>query len=134
MAKISESESLKILILSKELELKTRGVELRQDYLNFYEELKPVNILKNMFNKVFKPDNLSNKVMGALLGILPIIINYKTSKIGYDKPFKKITGIILSSLIGGFAVKNADAFKSFGSQIIDAFFSKKEEDAELNTE
>ena len=130
MAKISESDILKEIILAKEIELKNQEVELREQVHLFYESLKPVNIIKNAFNKVFKQGNLSSSIADAALGIIPVIIEYKAGKIDSGKPIKKILGSIVSALVGSLIAKNTETIKSAGNQIIDAVFSKEEKEDE----
>lgn len=98
---------------------------LRNEFLNTYENLKPLNIIKNTFREfATTPDiqsNLLNTTLGVTAGHLSknLLMGVTTGH-----PVKKIVGAILQYGISNAVSKNLDTLKWAG-QALNFIFKRR---------
>ena len=120
MSTITNSAQLKALIQQKEIENKEEGKKLKEDFLLTYENLKPINIIKNSLKKVFQSNEVQSDLVSSAISMAA---NYAASKF-VPKQTTKSSLSSLSQMALSAIANNPETVKSVGSQIIDLIFRK----------
>jgi hypothetical protein len=129
MQKIASAKELKAAIRSLEEKQATEGLILKEQFFIIVDSVKPVNIIKNTFNKMASsPDQISN-ILNTTIGLTAGYISNKTIVGSSGSQFRKLLGTILQFAVTALIIKNPEAVKSFVHTILQRFLSKKEADA-----
>jgi|ERR1035437_355343 hypothetical protein len=118
MKKPDAGTLLKQLILAKEAEHIVEGKQLKDEFHQVYESLKPINIIKNTFRKIFSVSDLKTNIIDVAIGITTGFVAKKVFTGRSHSPLTKLAGIILEMVVANKATKNADEIKSIGSIIL----------------
>ncbi len=86
-------ESLKEEIKLLEIKQVENEKQLRLQFINVYENLKPINILKNIVKDISSNDNLKNEAANTLAGLVSGFISKKIIVGRSKNPFLKLFGI-----------------------------------------
>ncbi len=120
MSTITNSAQLKALIQQKEIENKEEGKKLKEDFLLTYENLKPINIIKNSLKKVFQSNEVQSDLVSSAISMAA---NYAASKFEPKQTTKSSLSSLSQMALSAIA-NNPETVKSVGSQIIDLIFRK----------
>jgi hypothetical protein len=120
MSTITNSAQLKALIQQKEIENKDEGKKLKEDFLLTYENLKPLNIIKNSLKKVFQSNEVQSDLVSSAISMAA---NYAASKLEPKQPTKSSLSTLSQMALSAIA-NNPETVKSVGSQLIDLIFRK----------
>lgn len=108
---VHTSESLKEAIRLLEIKQVENENQLRLQLLNVYENLKPINILKNILTDAASNDNIKNDAVNTLASLMSGFISKKII-IGKSKnPFMKLFGIGVQFAMTTFVSKNYNVIK-----------------------
>jgi hypothetical protein len=113
MEKIVNSVLLKEKI--HELRLKEYRIksELSQEFENLYDQVKPINFIKNTFKEAFGLFDINRQVVNTTLGITLGLFAKKIISGNSNKPIMMIFGTIVELVTTVFFTKNADSMKSW---------------------
>lgn len=125
---------LKESILELEIRHSAEGKLLKQELLETYENLKPLNLIKNGFKDLTSSPDFKNDILGAAVGITTGIIS-KAIVVGVShNPLKKIAGSLLQFGITSAVSKHPETIKLMVSSIVSFFKNKKEPEIEMEKE
>ena len=110
MKKINESEMLQeaiqILKEKKAFEL----VQLKEQYHVTYENLQPVNLIKNAFGQLTTSTEFKGNILNSIIGIASGYLTKKVLLGSTHNPIKKVLGTILQFAITNFVSKKAENY------------------------
>jgi len=130
MQNITNSTELKFAIQLLEIEQKAKGLLLKEQVLLAYENLKPVNIIKNSINEVTQSTNLIDNILGTTVGLASGYIAKKIVIGATGNFIKKIVGSIMQFGITKVVTQNPEAIKSVGQFLFQHIFPKKEHNSQ----
>jgi hypothetical protein len=128
MEKISSENDLKAAILHLESKQTEEGKILKMQYLQAYESMKPINIIKSTFKEVSASpalkDELFNISVGLAAGYVSKILFQGTS----HSQLRKLFGTVLMFGITNAVAKHPEVVKSVGRRVIKALIGKPAEE------
>ena len=87
------AESIKEAIKLLEIKQADSEIQLRYQFINVYENLKPINILKNIARDAASNDNLKHDAANTLASLMSGFISKKIIVGKSRNPFLKLIGI-----------------------------------------
>lgn len=132
MNAIRSSSDLKMAIRQLELKQANELIQLKDEFRDTVEGLKPMNLIKGAFKKVTSSPDIKTDVLNAVIGLTTGFVTKKLMIGRSTNPIKKILGIVLEMTIANKVAKNADVIKSTGNILINKFFTKKQPSDRLN--
>lgn len=127
MKRISPKENLQLAILELENKQFVQGTQLKQQFEQTYESLRPINIFKNVVKEATSSAYVIDNLFGSIAGFLSGYFSKKMIVGESHSPFRKIIGMLAQFGITNMIAKNPEILKSIGKSIFQHFFSKKEE-------
>lgn len=128
MEKITNITELNRAILILEAKQNLDGAILKEQFEITYESLKPINLIKNIFNELTETPDFKNDLLNTSLSI---VVGYFSKKIAIgstNNPIKQILGTILQMGVTSIVSKNSEGIKSTLGNLMSSFFGKKEEE------
>jgi hypothetical protein len=125
MQKITTTEELRAAILVLKVKQKEQGVILKDQFRSTYENLKPLNMIKNAFSQLTSDPDIKGGIVNSLIGIAAGYLSKKVMIGSTYNPIKQLLGGILQMGVTGIVSKNADGIKSTFSDIIKKFITNK---------
>jgi len=130
MEKQYTKESLQDAIKLLEIKQVKAGQLLKSELLNTYDNLKPINILRNIVSEFFSTDKYKQDFVEIVTGLTT---GFLTKKIVIGKsrnPFLKIIGLAIQFGITTLVSKKYNALKDSAIQFISRFLEEKKVDTE----
>jgi hypothetical protein len=124
MKKITSLIELKELILLLELQKAYEGKLLKEQFKTTYQNLRPVNLIKNTFKELVTAPNLKENLLNTALGIIAGYLSKKAIIGNSHNPLKQIAGTLLQMGVTGIVAKNTTGIKSIATQLIHYFSNK----------
>lgn len=123
MEKITTGEDLKMAI--QQLEDKQNGewLLLKEQFLITYENLKPLNIIKNTIKDVTASADFKESVIGTTMGLTAGFLSKKLVVGASNNPIKKIAGALLQYGVSAVVARNPETIKL--ADVIIKLISKK---------
>lgn len=121
MQKINSGADLKAAILQLESNQAEEGKILKEQFHLAYESIKPINLLKNVFNEIVDSQDLKNKVLNAAVGLGAGFISKKLFEGVSHGPLRKLLGTALMFGITNVVTKNPEIVKSLGNRVLEMF-------------
>ncbi|MDP1744580.1 MAG: hypothetical protein Q8L90_03320 [Bacteroidota bacterium] len=118
MKNITSIDELRDSVFLLEIKQANDWCLLKEEFHTTYENLKPVNIIKNKFKDLAATPNLQSTVVNSVIGLATGFIAKKVFIGTSHNPITKILGIILEIAVANKVSKNADGIKSAGSSIL----------------
>jgi hypothetical protein len=128
MPAITTVSELKSAIQQLEQKQKEEWMLLKHQSLHTFESLKPVNIIKTSFKELVTSPDFKEDVLGTLLSLAIGFLSKKMAVGSTNNPLKQLLGTILQLGVTEIVSKNSDGIKAKLLQLINKFFSKKEEE------
>jgi len=126
MQKITTSEDLKNAIQQLEYTKATQWPLLKEELYTTYENLKPINLIKNTIKDVITAPDLKANVANTVIGLATGFVAKKAFVGGSHNPLTKLFGIILETFVANKAASNADKIKSTVMHLANTIFNKKD--------
>ena len=123
------SDSLKEAISLLEIKQAEEGRLLREQLFVFQDKLKPVQLVKNIFNDIASSLEVKNSLINNLLGELSGYLTSKTFLGSKPSLFKKMAAIILEYGVAAVVAKYAETIKTLGLQMITHLLNSKNTEA-----
>ncbi|MBS1597729.1 MAG: hypothetical protein JST75_05860 [Bacteroidetes bacterium] len=124
MKKITSVKDLHEAIQELELKKSDQLVVIQNQFADFYETLKPANIIKNTFQSVFSSSDSRSNIVGSVIGLGTGLLSKKLLVGKSVNVFRKMLGAAVEFGIAGLIAKNATRIKEKGSDLIGKIFKK----------
>lgn len=126
MEKKYTKESLQEAIKVLEIKQAEEGLLVKEQLLDTYENLKPLNILRNIVNEFYSTDKYKQDFVEIVAGMTTGFIT-KKMVIGKSKnPFLKILGLAIQFGITTLFSKKYNELKNSAIQFISSFLQEKQ--------
>jgi hypothetical protein len=126
MSKEFTAESLKEAIQLLEIKQAESEKQLRIELLNVYENLKPINILKNIARDAASSETLKHDAANTMASLMSGFISKKIIVGKSKNPFLKLIGIGVQLGMTTLVSKNYKIIKDYVSNYINQFLENKE--------
>lgn len=117
MQKITTITELKSAIQLLEDQQINEWPILKEEFLSTYESLKPVNLIKSVFNELTKGPELKDGIINATLSLAAGYISKKITIGSTSNPLKQLLGTFIQMGVSKIVSRNTDEIKSIGSLI-----------------
>ena len=102
--------------------------QVKDQFNEAVDSLKPINLLKSSLNKVVNSPGLVEKIINATVGLGAGVLSKKLLIGKSTGIVKKILGTALEFGVAGLITKNSSAIKSGGAGFLSKIFSPKKKD------
>jgi hypothetical protein len=128
MKKITSVVELKEAISLLEIKRDKEEQLLKEQLKTTYENLKPINLIKNKFNELISAPDLKANVLKSVLSVAAGYLTNKVAVGSTHNPLKKLLGVLLQMGVTSLVASNADEIKKTATDLINTFFNEKNED------
>lgn len=126
MRRISSLAELRESIMEMELKQTVKEQLLREQFVETYESLRFVNLLKSSLkNSVSSPEEVTD-IAGMALGMVTGYISKKIFIGTSGNPFRKLIGSIVQLGVMSFVAKHPSGLKSLGEYLFSQILHKRE--------
>ena len=125
MKEISQSSLIKAQIRLLKFQQKEDLRLLKNQFNTTFENLKPINLLKNTFEEAKKSPDLKSNLINSAIGLSTGFISKKLMIGNTSIPFKNILGTVVEFAITNVVAKNADKIMATGETLFQLIFRKK---------
>ena len=124
MEKINSSAFLRAAILELEVKQTTEGKALKEQYLNAYESVKPINLVKNTFREITASPELKDELLNTSLGLATGYISKLLFQGTSHSPLRKLFGTVLMFSVTNAVARHPEAVKSIGKGLLNMITRK----------
>lgn len=124
MRKITSMTELKESIFLLEIKKANEARLLKEQFMITYENIKPVNLIKNSFNELITSPHLKENLLNTTLSIAAGYLSKKIAVGSTHNPLKQLLGTFLQLGVTNIVSRNTDGIKSSVMSLINNFFSK----------
>lgn len=121
MQKIDSTSSLSESILELEVRRAEEGKMLKEHLNQAYENIKPINLIKNTFKEALAAQDLRTDIINLSLGLIAGYVSKRAFSGLEDSPLKKLLGTSLQFGITLFILKNPETIQAIGNGIVNFF-------------
>ena len=126
---ITTSTELKDAIKLLEDRQSIQGAVLKEQFFEVIESVRPVNLIKSTFSQLRSSPDLLGGMLSTTVGLAAGYLSNKTLVGSSANLFKKLLGTVLQFGITTMIVKNPEAVKTLGQNLLHRIFNKKEIDS-----
>lgn len=126
MQNIHSETDLKAAIYLLEVKQAEEAKLLKEQFLEAYESVKPLNLIKNTFKEAVGSGDLKDSIINASVGMTAGYISKAVFQGVTSSPLKKVLGTVLMFGIKSVVAKNPETVKSFGHFIFKHILRRKE--------
>ncbi len=98
---------------------------LRVQFLITYEQIKPLNIIKNTFRDMVDSPEIKGNALNASIGLAAGYVSKSLFERVSNNPFKRVIGAVILLGITKAVERNPALVKSFGQTILGIFRGRK---------
>lgn len=109
---MNETDTLQEMILLLKKKQAIELMQLKDQYHYTYESLKPLNVIKNIFNEMTTSAELRGNLVNNIIGISTGYLIKKVTIGVTNNPIKKILGTLLQFVITNVVTKHSTSPKS----------------------
>jgi len=124
MEKINSARDLQIAIRTLEEERGEREKNLKLQFDEIADSLRPINILKRSVQGIFQKPNDRHDLLAAILAVGTGLISKKMFEGKSPGPVRKTAGQALQLGVTTLVAKNAPALKTAGASLFNKIFRK----------
>jgi xanthosine utilization system XapX-like protein len=121
------AESLKVAIKALEIKQTEDRQQLREQLLITYENLKPINILKNIVKDIYSSENYTRDLLEIVAGMASGFVSKKLVVRNSKDPILKLVGLAIQFGMTTLVSKKYNVIKDSVMNFINQFLNKKEE-------
>lgn len=121
------SETLKEAIRALEAKQAEEGLLLKEQFIETYENLKPLTFVKNFFKEFSTSEEIKNNFLDTAIGLTSGFVTKKVIVGSSKNPLIKLLGLAVQFGITDVVVKNFDVIKDFALSFIKPKPDKSEE-------
>lgn len=118
MEKISTATQLRSAIKNLEAKNEIEGPKLKLVFMDTYESLKLINVVKSTFKEAITSPDLKDNFLSTAIGLGAGYLAKKTIIGKTSNPLKKLLGIVLELTVANKVSHNADSIKTVGTMIV----------------
>ena len=118
------TDALNDLILVQEMKYDNDLEKLKNQFDVAYESVKPINLIKNLFNKVTASPEIKNDLLSNVIGFGTGFISKKILLGSLHNPVTKVLGTVFEFAIANLVSKNSDRIKTIGGNLLKHFLKK----------
>jgi len=126
MRAISSSEELRRSIQELELKQAVKEQLLREQFIETYESLRFVNLLKSSLKNSVSSSSEVSDIAGMALGMVTGYISKKIFIGTSGNPFRRLIGSIVQLGVMSFVSKHPSGLKSLGEYLFSQILHKRE--------
>lgn len=126
MNTITSIAALRESIVLLEIKQANEAALLKEQIKFTYENLKPVNLIKNTLSELTSDPDVKGKILNAALGLAAGFVSKKVVIGVAQTPLKQLLGTVLQIAVTGIVAKNTGGIKSVAQNLIKKIFSKKD--------
>jgi hypothetical protein len=131
MQKITSSKELRAAIVAMELVHQQDRTALKEEFYTAYQQIQPINILKNTVKKAMKSSDLKEDMVYSSLGMAAGFVSKKLFEGETHSTARKLLGTALMLGVTNIVAKNPEFVKGLGLSILKLFRrSSSEEEME----
>ena len=123
---LNEMIIIQKMIYDNDLEL------LKNQFDVAYESIKPINLIKNLFQEITASPEIKNNVLSNIIGLGTGFISKKLLLGFTHNPIKRVLGTLLEFAVANVASKHSDGIKAITGKLFNRFFNKNKTDQTLN--
>jgi hypothetical protein len=124
MKNVTSLIELKESIILLEIQQTYEGKLLKQQFKTTYQNLRPVNLIKDTFKELVGAPDFKGNLVDTALSIAAGYLSKKVIIGGTHNPIKQLLGTVLQMGVTGIVAKNADGIKSTAMNLIQHFIKK----------
>ncbi len=125
MEKLNPAEHLTLSIKQLEQQQSEEWQLIKGELMSTYEQMKPLNILKNSIQQAISSPTLKNDIINTALGLAAGYLSKKLVVGETNNPIKNIFGSFLQVVISSLVSINPELAQSISDKIV-GFFGKTE--------
>jgi hypothetical protein len=126
---INNHEELKAAIIELEHSAAIKKQRMLQQFHTTYENLQPINIIKNQLKKLMDISDLQNDAASAAIGLGAGLFSKKIYEGSSPNIFKQFLGTALEFGVAKVVANNSEKIKEVVSGFLDRLFKSKEKPA-----
>ena len=126
---IDASTNLDITIVALEKEQKLQGEQLKTDFSDAYDSLKPANILKNTIKELTTSSDLRTNIITASFSMAAGYLTSRILKGSNFKIFRRISALLIDYGVSNI-LRHPDAIKAILGNFIQGLFRKKKKSSD----
>jgi len=130
---IKTSADLKIAISKLEKRQEEEEINLRQQFHEAYNSIKPINLIKNSLKEATEDIDIKKTIINSTVGLTSGVLSGFLFKNIVRHPIKKLIGSAIVYGITNYAAKHPETVKSVGG-VIANLFRKKSSDSFITGE
>ncbi|HTB99308.1 MAG TPA: hypothetical protein VK705_01360 [Ferruginibacter sp.] len=123
---INNHDQLKAAISQLEREAILKKELLVDQFHTTYENLQPINIIKNQLSKIIGSSTVQNDAVGTAMGVGAGLLSKKVYERGSNNIFKQLLGTALEFGVAGIVANNSEKIKEVAANLLDKLFKPKE--------
>ncbi|HWZ23285.1 MAG TPA: hypothetical protein VNW06_11560 [Cytophagaceae bacterium] len=127
MQKITNTVDLKIAIQQLENKKAEEWPLLKDQFHVFYENSKPLNIIRNTFKEFIASPDLKTTLINGAIGLATGFVTKKIVVGNTHNPITKLLGYLVEMVVAKKVTGNADEIKSFGSSFLSKIFNSQKD-------
>lgn len=131
MQKITSSEELRAAIVALELAQQQEGTSLKEEFHVAYQEIQPINIIKNTVRQAVQSQDLKDDLINASVGMAVGYVSRSLFEGETHSPARKLIGTALMFGVTNVVANNPEFVKAVGISFINLFRSSATDDDEM---
>jgi hypothetical protein len=121
MEKLNSQTALRNAILQLEHKQLAQKKALNAQFLEAYDSLKPINLIKSTFKEITQSSELTDNLLNTVVGVSAGFISKRLYEGGSKSPIKRLIGSALMFGVSNYVAKNPETIKILGQRVLDAF-------------
>ena len=106
--------------------------QLKNQFDVAYESIKPINLIKNLFQEVTTSPEIKNNLLSNIIGFGTGFISKKLLLGSTHNPIKRVLGTLFEFAVANMASKHSEGIKTIGGNLYNRFFNKNKTNSVLN--
>ncbi|WP_310560822.1 hypothetical protein [Flavobacterium sp.] len=124
MKNTNATDTLKEMIIVQEMIYDNDLEQLKDQFDVAYESIKPINLVKNLFQQVTASPDIRNNLLGTIIGFSTGFISKKLLLGATHNPIKKVLGTVLEFAVANLTSQHLDGIKTIGKNLFNRIFNK----------
>jgi hypothetical protein len=130
----NKTDTLKERIILMESQQAKELAVLREQIHLTYDTVKPLTLLKSIFNEVTTSPGLKNNILDNVIGLTTGYLSKKVLVGSTHNPIKKVAGNLLQFAVANIVSKHSTTIKAVGEVIFRRIFANRGKTKNLNVE
>jgi hypothetical protein len=122
---INNRDQLKVAIAQLEQRAIIQKQSLTVQFHTTYENLQPINIIKNQLSKLTDTSGIQNDPISAVMGLSAGLLSKKLYERGSGNIFKQIIGSAVEFGVARIVANNSEKIKEIAASFLDKLFKPK---------